>query len=213
MHIAFIFISLTLFLGCESYQSRFSEKEYTEVEEHITHSDSHYYPIDGIQYKFKQLDYDRNNILRKETFFRDNKIHIVKLYNSNGYIEIEETYSKSIPQRIQKISYYPNGQQKERYTHIDYTKDGRYINYYKNGTLAGDLYFQNGIMVGACSWYFPSGNLKRIKEYTIDSDLSYQIDFYENGERKSEGLFSGDDFIGRWIFYDQAGTITSEIDY
>jgi len=213
MHIAFIFISLALFLGCEPYQSRFSEKEYSELDADISHSDSHYYPINGIQYKFKQLDYDASNTLRKETFFRDNQIHMVKLYNSSGYIETEETYSKSVPQKIQKTTYYPNGQKKEKYTHVDYTKDGRYISYYKNGTLSGDIYYENGIMIGACSWYFPSGNLKRIKEFNSDSDLSYQIDFYENGQRKSEGTFSGDDFSGRWIFYDQLGTITLESDY
>ena len=213
MHIAFILISLTLFLGCDPYQSRFSEKEYSELDADITHSDSHYYPINGVQYKFRQLDYDQNNILRKETFFRDNKVHIVKLYNSNGYIEVEETHSKSTPPKIQKTTYYPNGQAKEKYSHINYTKDGRYISYYKNGTLSGDIYYENGIMVGACSWYFPSGNLKRIKEFTSDSNLSYQIDFYENGQRKSEGTFAGDAFSGRWIFYDQLGTITLESDY
>ena len=141
MHIAFIFILLTLFLGgCEPYQSRFSEKEYKGVNVEISHSDSHYYPINGIQYKFKQLDYDRNNILRKETFFRNNQIHMVKFYNHNGYIELEEIYSKSIPIKIQKTTYHPNGQKKETYTHVDYVKDGRYISYYRNGTLSGDIY-------------------------------------------------------------------------
>ena len=215
MHIAFIFFSLTLFLGCEPYQSRFSEKEYSESDIKISHSDSHYYPINGIQYKFKQLDYDKNNILRKETFFRDNKVHMIKLYNSNGYIELEETYSKSEPKRTQKVTYYPSGQAKEKYAHVNQIKDGRYIAYYKNGTLKSDLYFLNGVLGETCSWYFPSGNLMRIKEYS--SKLNYQIDFHENGEKKSEGAFDDEDIfhsnIGKWTFYDAKGKIVLEKDY
>ena len=215
MHIAFIFFSLALFLGCEPYQSRFSEKEYSESHIKISHSDSHYYPINGIQYKFKQLDYDKNNILRKETFFRDNKVHSVKLYNSNGYIETEETYSKLKSEKAQKTTYYPNGQPKEKYAHINQIKDGRYIAYYKNGTLRSDLYFSNGVIGGTCSWYFTSGNLMRIKEYS--SKLNYQIDFHENGEKRSEGAFYEKDLFhtntGKWTFYNAEGKIVLEQDY
>ena len=64
---------------------------------------------------------------------------------------------------------------------------------------------------GTCSWYFPTGNLMRIKEYNTSSN--YQIDFHENGERKSEGSFEGMDFIGRWIFYSELGEILLEKDY
>ena len=78
-----------------------------------------------------------------------------------------------------------------------------------------DLYFSNGVFSETCSWYFPSGNLMRIKEYS--SKLNYQIDFHENGEKKSEGAFDENDLfhnnIGKWTFYDAKGKIVLEKDY
>ena len=56
----------------------------------------------------------------------------------------------------------------------------------------------------------------------------YQIQYYENGNKKSEGSlllnnnyetnfisdnFVGDSFIGHWVFYDKQGKITEEKDY
>ena len=55
----------------------------------------------------------------------------------------------------------------------------------------------------------------RIKEYS--SKLNYQIDFHENGEKKSEGAFYEynlfHDNIGKWTFYDTKGKVVLEKDY
>ena len=55
----------------------------------------------------------------------------------------------------------------------------------------------------------------RIKEYS--SKLKYQIDFHENGEKKSEGGFEERDLfhrnIGKWTFYNVEGKIVLEKDY
>ena len=55
----------------------------------------------------------------------------------------------------------------------------------------------------------------RIRDFS--SEPNYKIEYYENGEKKSEGAFTGGDLfnrnIGRWVFYDKKGRITSEKNY
>ena len=29
----------------------------------------------------------------------------------------------------------------------------------------------------------------------------YQIEYYENGNKRSEGSFRGEQFVGHWVFY------------
>ena len=90
-------------------------------------------------------------------------------------------------------------------------KTGQFTSYYHNGSLQSDLKYSNNSLSGTCSWYFPSGNLMRIKDYLIET--VYQIEYYENGSKKSEGSFKGSKLTGRWIFYDKNGDLSSEEDY
>ena len=90
-------------------------------------------------------------------------------------------------------------------------KSGKFVSYYINGGLQSDLEYLNGVLVGTCSWYYPSGNLIRIKDYL--SETVYQIEYHENGAKKSEGTLEDNKPVGRWISYDKSGDISSEEDY
>ena len=207
-----IIIFCVLYYGCESYNDRFHKKEdYSEKLSEYSYSDIRYYLIAGKKQRVQKTEYDDNDIIRKETFYRDEKPYRIRLYNEDGRILKEDTY-KNIIQNGYRITYYSNGNINEEYDFINSDqKSGEFTSYYSNGGLQRDLEYLNGEPVGTCSWYYPSGNLMRIKDYLIDSN--YQIEFYENGERKSEGSFQGDRLIGRWVFYESDGKLSSEEDY
>jgi len=212
VHRTLLIILFIFYYGCESYNARFFKKvDYSENISEYHYSDIRYYPIAGVKQKVKRIDYDKNDIIRKETFFRDNQVHKIRLYNESGKILKEDTYKDEYLNGY-RIIYYSNGNIKEEYNfnNLD-IKTGEFTSYYHNGGLQSDLKYSNNSLSGTCSWYFPSGNLMRIKDYLIET--VYQIEYYENGSKKSEGSFKGSKLTGRWIFYDKNGDLSSEEDY
>ena len=201
-----------MYYGCESYSDRFHKKEdYNEKPSEYSYSDIRYYDIAGEKQRVQKTEYDDDDVKRKETFYRDEKPYRIRIYDEKGRIMKEDTYS-NFPDSGYRIMYYFNGNVKEEYEFINFEeKNGEFSSYYENGGLQSDLEYLNGQPSRTCSWYYPSGNLMRIKDYLEDSN--YQIDFYENGERKSEGTFKGSELTGRWVFYDSDGRLSSEEDY
>ena len=206
-----IFFSILLFLyyGCESYNTRFFKKvDYNEKKSEYHYSDIRYYSIAGVKQKVKKIDYDKNDVIRKETFFRADNIYRIRLYNESGKILKEDTYEDT-NLKGSRILYYSNGNIKEEYYFNDLDiKVGQFTSYYHNGGLQSDLEYLDGALFGTCSWYYPSGNLMKIKDY-LDETV-YQIEYYENGSKKSEGNFDGNKLVGRWIFYDKNENLLSE---
>ena len=49
-----------------------------------------------------------------------------------------------------------------------------------------------------------------MKIINFRSDENYQVDYYENGEKNSQGAFIGENFVGKWIWYDKQGVISKE---
>ena len=139
MNRRYILILFVLAVGCESYNNRFTQKEYKENKSRIINSDVLYYEIGGVKQKVKKLEYDQNDILRKETFFRESKTHRIKLYNENGYIVKDESYVNGNELNGQRVIYFPNGNTKEEYSFIDGQNEGKFRSYYENGTLNSDL--------------------------------------------------------------------------
>ena len=223
-----ILILFIIFVGCDSYEERFFEQQYQEQSDEIAYSEVKYHRINGSRERVKQLEYDKRNILRKEIFFGDKFINKIRLYDEEGVIAKEEVFDVDSKDRLsgQRIIYYSNGNKKEEYDFDHGEKNGYYTGYYKNGALQSDLEYSGGRLIGSCSWYYPSGNLMKIQEFF--NQESYQIQYYENGNKKSEGSlllnnnyevnfisdnFVGDSFIGHWVFYDKQGKITGEKDY
>jgi len=216
-------IFLLITLGCESYTDRFSSKDSNEDEKGIIeYRDIKYYQINGVKKKAKELAYDKNDILREEILYNENKISRIKLYDDRGRVSTQENFEVDL-QSGKRIIFYTNGNIKEEYDFSNGTKNGNYNSYYINGGLKSNLEFLNGKIKGSCSWYYPSGELMRIKEFLRKE--YYQIEYYKNGNKKSEGSmyynniadenlisnsFSGDTFIGHWIFYNENGNIIKE---
>ena len=206
-----ILILILSFFGCETYEERYYDQEYDESDAEIQHSKDHFYSIGGKRQKVKTEDFDVNNILRKELFFRDKIIYRKKLYNEHGALVIEEEYSDFSNLIGVRTYYYDNGNIKEKYNFHGSDFNGKFNSYYERGSLKSDLVYNNNQLSGSCSWYFPNGNIMKIKEFYKNEN--YQFEFYEDGTLKSEGAFNGSDFTGRWIFYKKNGDIELEKDY
>ena len=223
-----ILILFIIFIGCDSYEKRFFEQQYEEQPDAIAYSEVKYHRINGSRERVKQLEYDKGDILRKEIFFGDKFINKIRLYDKEGVIAKEEVFDVDSKDRLsgQRIIYYSSGNKKEEYDFNHGEKNGYYTSYYRNGALQSDLEYSGGRLIGSCSWYYPSGNLMKIQEF-FNKEF-YQIQYYENGNKKSEGSllfnnnyetnfisdnFVGDSFIGHWVFYDKQGKITEENDY
>ena len=65
---------------------------------------------------------------------------------------------------------------KERYNFHGSFLDGRFNSFYKRGSLKSDLVYSNNQLAGSCSWYYPNGNIMKIKEFL--GDENYQHEFY-----------------------------------
>lgn len=210
-------------VGCESYSDRFSEKDSNEDQKGvIEYSDIKYYQINGVKKKAKKLDYDKNDILRREVLYNNNQVSRIKSYDDRGRITVEENLNED-GKSGERTIFYTNGNIKEEYDFSNNIKDGNYNSYYINGSLESNLEFNSGKIKGSCSWYYPTGQLMRIKEFLKKE--YYQIEYYKNGNKKSEGSmrynnigdqnmisnsFSGDTFVGRWIYYNENGKIIKE---
>jgi len=206
-------ILLIILTGCKSYEDRFFIQDYDESSADITYSETKYHDINGSKQRVKQLDFDSKNVLRKEIFFGDEFINKIRFYDENGVLAKEEIFNVSQKDKLtgQRILYYPNTNKKEEYDFSNGKKDGYYTSYYTNGALESDLEYTSGTLSGSCSWYYPSGNLMKIQEFL--SREYYQIEYYENGSKRSEGSFRGESFIGHWVFYDQYENVIREENY
>ena len=70
-----ILILILLLIGCQTYEERWFEQEYDGSEAKIVNSKDHFYTIDGIRQRVKTEDFDQNDVLRKEVFFRDKLVY------------------------------------------------------------------------------------------------------------------------------------------
>ena len=78
---ALVFL-LTIQTSCKSYNDRIHFKEdYLDAPNEYTYSDIRYYNIAGENQKVQKTDYDYNNIIRKETFYRNKTPYRIRLYN------------------------------------------------------------------------------------------------------------------------------------
>ena len=213
-----VYIILTV-SGCKSsyFQPREVDKKPTIVNRVV-----HIEEIDGHKEKVKEMHYDTENTLREETFYKNQLTDIVKTYNNEGHQIKEEKYKNGNILLGQRKIYFRNGNIKEQYEFSGSRKHGRYFSYYSDGTLESDQKFHDNNLVENCTWYYSSGSVRKIINF--GQNESYQVDYYENGEKKSEGAFVsdslsrslwvngyvGDSFAGKWIWYDKEGVISKE---
>jgi len=89
-------------------------------------------------------------------------------------------------------------------------KDGKWMNWYENGTVRSEEHYNKGEMTGVWKSYNENG--------AIESELNFTtgkaVNFHKNGQKHSEGTIkSGMISVGKWIGYFENGTKNYEGTY
>ena len=99
----------------------------------------------------------------------------------------------------------------------DSTFSGNVIGNWENGIKKEKGYYKNGKFDRITTSWYDNGQKSFEGTYKDGKRDGLWTSWYENGEKKSEGAFTGGDLfnrnIGRWVFYDKKGRITSEKNY
>lgn len=80
------------------------------------------------------------------------------------------------------IQNHPGGDVSRRYTRIEGKKDGQMIDYYPDGSIAAERFFENDIQVGKTTLYYRSGGIKEVQYYNEGKIHGGDTVFYENGK-------------------------------
>ena len=142
-------------------------------------------------------EYHRNGQLKEIVYYKDGKIDGKNiLYYEDGQVE-EESYYENGELEGKRIFYYENGQVKQD----SYYENGEFENkrffYNEDGSISSEIDYDNGWRVKAI-YYYESGNIEDVRDYTIDgvwtknSDHFLFLEYYENGNKKRQGIFNGD---------------------
>ncbi len=71
-------------------------------------------------------------------------------------------------------------------TRTFYSQNGIIRSYYPDGNLYYEISYVNDVLDGTSYWYYPSGNLKAMKEFSKGKLNGYVREFYESGLIKEE---------------------------
>ncbi len=93
------------------------------------------------------------------------------------------------------------------YAPADFT--GYKYNYFNDGTIKSEGYYENGVPQGNWKFYYPNGTLER--EGLVENEMLqlYWKFYYDNGTLKEEGSYTDNLRTGLWIFYHPNGTLQS----
>ena len=93
---------------------------------------------------------------------------------------------------------------------VNVIKDGKWINWFENGTIRSEEYYNKGSMTGNWKVWYENGQ--------IESDINFisgkSVHFHKNGKKQSEGgIADGMINIGKWKGYHENGNLNYEGSY
>ncbi|MBL0329809.1 MAG: hypothetical protein IPP64_10415 [Bacteroidetes bacterium] len=93
---------------------------------------------------------------------------------------------------------------------VNIIKDGMWTNWFEDGKVRSEEYYNNGIMVGTWKVWYDNGQL----ESEINFTAGTSVHFYKNGQKHSQGgIANGMVNTGRWIGYHENGNKNFEGSY
>lgn len=81
----------------------------------------------------------------------------------------------------ERIERYGTGAISRRYEEINGKKEGKMTDYYADGRLKGERWFQNNIQVGRTVIYYPEGPVREVQYYQNGKKEGGDTLFYPNG--------------------------------
>ena len=89
---------------------------------------------------------------------------------------------KQGPEKIEVIQNYGTGELSRTYQTIDGKKEGLMVDYYPDGSLKGERWFENDIQVGKTTLYHKNGKVKEVQYYQDGKIHGGDTVFYESGQ-------------------------------
>ena len=138
------------------------------------------------------------------------------LYHENGNISKERNYTNGLITGIDK-AYYKSG--KIWYIDNNVPKDnvsvpdGESLSYYENGELKEKSFWKMGRRHGKTILFYENGNTKESGNYIEFKRDSLQLFYYENGELNEKSFWTMGKRNGKFIKYYDNGEKKSEYDY
>ncbi|WP_417859259.1 toxin-antitoxin system YwqK family antitoxin [Xanthomarina gelatinilytica] len=158
--------------------------------------------------------YENGNLQEKNTL-KDGELHgsMIKYY-VNKNVESERNYWNG--ELIDSCkSYYEDGQlrllQFFDLDTISMKKSGTQINYYPSGKVEAKITYNDNI--GNLKRYYESGALEEISTKINDKHDGEVTVYYENGNKKIEGIASNGYYNGKFKFYNKSGKLEKTVIY
>jgi len=138
------------------------------------------------------------------------------LYHENGNISKERNYTNGLITGIDK-AYYKSG--KIWYINNNVPEDnvsvpdGESLSYYENGELKEKSFWKMGRRHGKTILFYENGNTKESGNYVEFKRDSLQLFYYENGELEEKSFWTMGKRNGKYKSYYKNGNIKEEITY
>jgi len=131
-----------------------------------------------------------------------------------GCERIHNESQDRLPDAIHVRHYYESGQvMREFYIGADSIKVGRYVNYYPNGNIRQEEYYQRGVKDGIQKAYFLDGTLESINAYAMGHMNGPYEWYYPNGQIKTRGVRKDDQVEGEVLGFYESGSARSFSNY
>lgn len=114
---------------------------------------------------------------------------------------------------------------------VNITKDGKWTNWFENGTVRSEEYYNKGIMTGNWKVWYDNGQIESDINFATGTASHYHKNgnkqseggiangmvntgkwtgYFENGKKNYEGTYTMDGKKdGNWTWYDENGKVTS----
>lgn len=137
-----------------------------------------------------------------------------KILGISGLFIILSIYScKPESKKEEVIGNYVTGEVSRRHTLVDGKKEGKMTDYYPDGRLKSERFFENDIQVGKSTFYYPSGNVKEVQYYDEGQKHGGDTIFYESGAPQMIVTFNHglkDGYVRTW---NEEGVLIYEAKY
>lgn len=132
--------------------------------------------------------YNEGGVLLEESVYNEGYLEgIRKIYNDEGWLEIEETHEN-----------------KEFH--------GPYRTYHKNGKVKFEGSYTNNVLQGTVKVYYPSGKIKEEVTFVDNQENGPFLEFHENGNLMWRGTYrNGDNEYGLLEKFDEEGKLVRKM--
>lgn len=117
------------------------------------------------------------------------------------------------PKTYERIERFENGQISRRSNVVNGLKEGKMTDYYKDGKLMAERYFEKGEQQGRTVIYYPNGQIKEVQYFASGKKQGGDTLWYEDGKIQFVSTLKDDKLDGYLRKWDPNGALVYEAKY